>query len=116
VVRKIATLPAAAAAIASTSFTPRLVQFIITWYDETAGVYTGSIDSDGFVSGIARDRFSAGSKATWDMTTRALRVMDALQPGGGRAATGRPSRVRAASADPTTASPRRRRRACAWRP
>lgn len=29
------------------SFTPRLVRFIITWCDDTAGIYTGSVDSDG---------------------------------------------------------------------
>jgi hypothetical protein len=57
--------------VAFTSFTPRLVKFIITWYDDTAGVYTATIDSDGFVSGVTRDRFNPSSKTDWHMTTRA---------------------------------------------
>ena len=28
--------------VAFTSFTPRLVKFIITWYDDTAGIYTAT--------------------------------------------------------------------------
>jgi hypothetical protein len=59
--------------VAFRSFTPRLVKFIITWWDDTAGVYTASIDSDGFVSGTTRDRFNPGSKASWHMTTLARR-------------------------------------------
>lgn len=57
--------------VSFTSFTPRLVKFIITWINDTAGVYTGSIDEDGFVSGTSRDRFNPGSKPSWYMTTRA---------------------------------------------
>ena len=53
-----------------TSVTPRLVKFIITWFNDTAGIYTGTIDDDGFASGITRDRFNPQSKTTWDMTKR----------------------------------------------
>jgi hypothetical protein len=53
------------------SVTPRLVKFIITWINDTAGVYTGTIDSDGFVSGTTRDRFNSPSKASWYMSMRA---------------------------------------------
>lgn len=64
-------LRTASSEVAFTSFTPRLVRFIITWYDDTAGIYTGSIDRDGFVTGVTRDRFNPSSKASWNMTTRA---------------------------------------------
>lgn len=57
--------------VAFRSFTPRLVKFIITWYDETGGIYTGTIDSDGFVSGTTRDRWNPSSKTSWYMTQRA---------------------------------------------
>jgi len=57
--------------VAFTSFTPRLVKFIITWIDDTAGVYTGAIDSDGFVTGMSRDRFNPSSKTSWYMSGRA---------------------------------------------
>ena len=64
-------LQTASTEVAFTSFTPRLVKFIITWYNDTAGIYTASIDSDGFVSGVTRDRFNPSSKTDWHMTTRA---------------------------------------------
>ena len=64
-------LQTASTEVAFTSFTPRLVKFIITWYNNTAGIYTASIDSDGFVSGTTRDRFNPSSKTTWHMTKRA---------------------------------------------
>jgi hypothetical protein len=57
--------------VAFTSFTPRLVKFIVTWINDSAGVYTGTIDNDGFVTGISRDRFNPSSKTSWYMTTRA---------------------------------------------
>ena len=57
--------------VAFTSVTPRLVKFIITWYNDTAGIYTGSIDSDGFVTGVGRDRFNPRSQTSWNMTKRA---------------------------------------------
>ena len=57
--------------VAFTSFTPRLVKFIITWMDDTAGVYTATIDRDGFVTGTTRDRFNPSSKASFHMATRA---------------------------------------------
>ena len=64
-----------------TSVTPRLVRFIITWTDERSGlytgtgIYTGTIDRDGFVTGTTRDRFNSRSKASWYMTAPcALRV------------------------------------------
>jgi hypothetical protein len=58
-------------AVAFTSFTPRLVKFIITWINDTAGVYTGTIDGDGFVDGTTRDRFNPSQKTTWYMSGRA---------------------------------------------
>ncbi len=57
--------------VAFTSFTPRLVKFIITWINDTAGVYTGTIDGDGFVDGTTRDRFHPSQKTTWYMAGRA---------------------------------------------
>ncbi len=57
--------------VAFTSFTPRLVKFIITWINDTAGVYTGTIDGDGFVDGMSRDRFNPSSKTSWYMSGRA---------------------------------------------
>ena len=57
--------------VAFTSVTPCLVKFIITWVNHTAGIYTGSIDSDGFVTGVSRDRFNPKSKTSWNMVRRA---------------------------------------------
>ena len=57
--------------VAFTSFTPRLVKFIITWINDTAGIYTGTIDSDGFVTGTTRDRFHPSQKTSFHMSTRA---------------------------------------------
>ena len=57
--------------VAFTSFTPRLVKFIITWINDTAGIYTGTIDRDGFVTGTTRDRFNPSQKTSFHMSTRA---------------------------------------------
>ena len=57
--------------VAFTSFTPRLVKFIITWINDTAGVYTGTIDGDGFVDGTTRDRFNPSQKTSFYMSNRA---------------------------------------------
>ena len=57
--------------VAFTSFTPRLVKFIITWINDTAGIYTGTIDRDGFVTGTTRDRFHPSQKTSFHMSTRA---------------------------------------------
>lgn len=57
--------------VAFTSFTPRLVKFIITWINDTAGIYTGTIDRDGFVTGTTRDRFHPSQKTSFYMSNRA---------------------------------------------
>jgi len=57
--------------VAFTSFTPRLVKFIITWINDTAGIYTATIDSNGFVTGTTRDRFHPSQKTWFRMSNRA---------------------------------------------
>jgi len=50
---------------------PRSVRYVITWTNGSGGVYTGSIDNDGFVSGTTVDRFKPTSRAYWRMTNLA---------------------------------------------
>ena len=50
---------------------PRSVRYVITWTNGSAGVYTGTIDADGFVSGTTVDRFKPTSRASWRMTNLA---------------------------------------------
>jgi len=57
--------------VAFASFTPRLVKFVITWINDTAGIYTGTIDGDGFVDGTTRDRFNPSQKTSFYMSNRA---------------------------------------------
>jgi hypothetical protein len=47
------------------SMTPDNVKFIISWDNGSAGVYTGAIDDNGFVSGVTSDRWHPNSKADW---------------------------------------------------
>ena len=49
-------------------------QFRITayWDNGSAGIYTGTVDRDGFVTGVARDRFNPGLSATFRSTRRAI--------------------------------------------
>lgn len=49
-----------------TSFTPDKIRFIISWSNNTSGIYEGRIDSDGFVSGRAADRFNRNT-TSWRM-------------------------------------------------
>jgi uncharacterized protein YceK len=42
-----------------------LVKFVITWNNGSAGVYTGTIDANGFVSGTTVDRWHPQSRAHW---------------------------------------------------
>jgi hypothetical protein len=39
------------------------VRFTISWTNGSAGVYTGTIDDDGFLTGTTRDRFNPTSTA-----------------------------------------------------
>jgi hypothetical protein len=41
------------------------VKFIITWDNGSAGIYTGAIDTDGFVKGTTQDKWHPSSKADW---------------------------------------------------
>ncbi len=41
------------------------VRFTITWTNGTGGVYAGTIDDDGFLSGLSTDRFNKRSKASF---------------------------------------------------
>jgi hypothetical protein len=41
------------------------VEFTLTWSNGSAGVYTGTIDSNGFVSGTTYDRWHPWSTAQW---------------------------------------------------
>lgn len=50
---------------------PRSVRYVITWTNGSGGVYTGTIDNDGFVSGQTVDRFKPTSRASWRMTNLA---------------------------------------------
>jgi hypothetical protein len=50
---------------------PRSVRYVITWTNGSGGVYTGTIDGDGFVSGTTVDRFKPTSRASWRMTNLA---------------------------------------------
>jgi hypothetical protein len=49
------------------SITPELVKFTITWGNGSSGIYTGSADDDGYVSGTARDRWNRNSRTRWHM-------------------------------------------------
>lgn len=44
-----------------------LVKFVITWENGSGGIYTGTIDANGFVSGTAVDRWNPQSRAYWHM-------------------------------------------------
>jgi len=39
------------------------LRFTITWKNGSAGIYTGTIDNDGFVTGTTRDKFTPRSQA-----------------------------------------------------
>jgi hypothetical protein len=41
------------------------VRFTITWRNGSAGIYTGTIDDDGFMTGRSRDKLS-GATASFD--------------------------------------------------
>lgn len=47
--------------------TPRSFKFTITWRNGAGGVYSGSVDRDGFVSGTTYDRWNSSSRASWNM-------------------------------------------------
>jgi hypothetical protein len=49
------------------SVTRDFVKFVITWDNGSGGVYTGSIDANGFVSGTTADRWDPNSTASWHM-------------------------------------------------
>jgi hypothetical protein len=49
------------------SFTATVVKFLITWTNGSAGIYTGSIDDNGFVSGTTVDRWNRGSRTSWHL-------------------------------------------------
>lgn len=57
--------------VSFTPSAPRVVRFVITWLNDSAGIYTGTIDRDGFVTGTTRDRFAPSQKASWFMASRA---------------------------------------------
>jgi hypothetical protein len=44
------------------------VRFTITWNNGSGGVYTGTIDDDGFLTGNSVDKFNPRSKAGWNYT------------------------------------------------
>jgi hypothetical protein len=46
-------------------------RFTTVWDNDTAGVYTGTIDRDGFVTGTAVDRFNPRSRTTFRALRRA---------------------------------------------
>ena len=43
------------------------MRFLITWDNGSAGIYTGSVDENGFLSGQTQDRWHPDSKADWHM-------------------------------------------------
>jgi hypothetical protein len=43
------------------------VRFTITWRNGSSGIYTGTVDQDGFLSGQTHDRWHPESKADWHM-------------------------------------------------
>jgi len=43
------------------------VKFVITWENGSGGVYAGSVDANGFVTGTTVDRFDPQSRAYWHM-------------------------------------------------
>jgi hypothetical protein len=49
------------------SYNANLVKFVITWNNGSGGIYTGSIDDNGFVSGTTVDRWNTQSRAYWHM-------------------------------------------------
>lgn len=49
------------------TWTPDLVQFSIVYRNGSEGVYTGTIASDGHVTGTTVDRWNRQSRAHWDM-------------------------------------------------
>jgi hypothetical protein len=51
--------------------TGNAVHFTVTWNNGTAGVYDGTIDADGFVSGTTHDRWNPRSRADWHLAGRA---------------------------------------------
>lgn len=53
---------------------PRSVRCVISWSNGSGGVYTGTIDGDGFVSGTTVDRFKPTSHASWRMTHASWRM------------------------------------------
>ncbi|HYF26213.1 MAG TPA: hypothetical protein VD931_10785 [Baekduia sp.] len=55
-----------------TSFKPELVKFTINWSNGGSGVYTGTIDANGFVEGTTVDRYKRTNRAHWRMTTAAI--------------------------------------------
>jgi hypothetical protein len=54
------------------SWTADLVRFTITWSNGSGGIYSGTIDTNGFVSGIAEDRWTHAT-TTWHMRDVASR-------------------------------------------
>jgi hypothetical protein len=58
----------AGAEVTWTSKRPSALQFIITWPNGAGGVYTGSIDPYGFISGTTVDRWKPSSRAYWKMS------------------------------------------------
>ena len=53
-----------------TSWSSNLVAFNIVWTNGSEGVYTGTIRSDGYVSGTSVDRWNRYNRASWSMIGR----------------------------------------------
>jgi hypothetical protein len=47
-------------------YRPR-VRFTVTWPNGSGGVYAGTIDQDGFVTGVSSDKFNPGSTADFHL-------------------------------------------------
>ena len=47
-------------------------RFTISWRNGSAGVYTGTIDEDGFAEGTTVDRFNRTSRASFTLYGRAI--------------------------------------------
>lgn len=63
----VADSPGAEVSLPARLTTPRVFKFIITWPNGSGGIYSGSVDADGFVGGTTYDRWKPSSRADWSM-------------------------------------------------